>query len=366
MASMSAGSSPRRARRRSVSRRARPQSISTCVRSACATRQLPLEPLASEAKRSNLLQLLVQQRQDALRGFRAVGGAVLVEHIDLARGARLGDLHAVLLRLDLRVAREPARQQPAGVLLDVGVGIAHEVDALLPVAVLDGEADAVERQADTAPYPVEGLEHLQRLGAVDALLDLGALLLLGGGGGDEGARLLLPRAEAHHQTPQKLGLELRIGLARLPARIARGVAARIAHRRVDLDHAAVTDVDLARFAVSRAIEARAALVALRSRIELVERLAEESARPALRHARAGLRPLGLEHADLGQLELDQEAVLLPELAHQRPQLLRRLVDHQPALRARTLDLHVLGLRQERRRGGGLCLAPLGLVARQRC
>src|SRR5256885_2351723 len=365
MASMSAGSRPRRARRRSVSRRARPQSISTCVRSACATRQLPLEPLASEAERSNLLELLVQQREDALRGLRAVGGAVLVQHVDLARGARLADLHAVLLRLDLRVAREPAREQAAGVLLDVGVGIADEVDAFLPVAVLDGEADAVEREADTAPYPVERLEHLQRLAALYALLDRRTLLLRAGGGGDEGARLLLLGAEANHQTPQELGLELRIGLARLPARIARGVAARIAHRRVDLDHAAVTDVDLARFAVSRAIEARAELVALRSRIELVERLAEEPTRPALRHARAALRPLGLEHADLGQLELDEEAVFLPEVAHQRPELLRRLVDHQPALRARTLDLHVLGLRQERRRGGRLLLAPLRLVARER-
>src|SRR5438270_10962187 len=109
MASMSAGSRPRRARRRSVSRRFRPQSISTCVRSACATRQLPLEPLASEAKRSNLLQLLVQQRQDALRGFRAVGGAVLVEHVDLARGAGLADWNTVLWRFTLGSVREPPR-----------------------------------------------------------------------------------------------------------------------------------------------------------------------------------------------------------------------------------------------------------------
>src|SRR5205085_1805479 len=107
------------------------------------------------------------------------------------------------------VAREPAREQPARVLLDIGVGIAHEVDALLPVAVLDGEADAVEREADTAPYPVEGLQHLQRLAALDALLDRRTLLLRGGGGGDDGARLLLLGAEAHHQTPQELGLELR-------------------------------------------------------------------------------------------------------------------------------------------------------------
>src|SRR3954468_3161700 len=199
---MSAGARPRRARRRSLSRRLRPQSISTCVRSACATRQLPLEPLASEAKRSNLLQLLVQQREDALRGFRAVGGAVLVEHVDLARGACLADLHAVLLGLDFRVAREPARQDAARVLLRVRVGVAHEVDALLAVAVLDREADAVERQADAPPDTIERLEHFQLFGAVHALADLrAALLLRGGGGRGQRARLLLLRAKAHHQAP---------------------------------------------------------------------------------------------------------------------------------------------------------------------
>src|SRR5438270_457968 len=243
IASMSAGSRPRRARRRSVSVRLRPQSMSTRVRSACATRQLPPLPLASEAKRSNLLQLLVEQRKDALRGLRAVGGAILVEHVHLARGSRLCDLHAILLRLHLRIAREPAREEPPRVLLDLGIGVAHEVDALLPIAVLDGETDAVERESHAAPHPVEGLGHLQRLEAVHALADLGALRLL---------------------------------------------------------------------------------------------------------------------------YLDEEAVLLPEVTHQRPELLGLLVDHQPALRAGALDAHALGLRQHHRpQRAGLLLAALGLVARER-
>src|SRR3954465_10345049 len=110
---MSEGARPRRARRRSVSGGGRRQARRTVVvpmRSTdCATRQLPLEPLASEAKRSNLFQLLVEEREDALPGLSLVGDAVLVEDIHLARGARFPDLHAVLLRLYLALVREEAR-----------------------------------------------------------------------------------------------------------------------------------------------------------------------------------------------------------------------------------------------------------------
>src|SRR3954463_8332625 len=95
------------------------------------------------------------------------------------------------------------------------------------------------------------------------------------------------------------------------------------HGGVDLHHAAVTDVHLSRLPVRRAIEPGAVLVALRSRIEGIERLAEEATHPALRQARAAFRPFGLHDAELRQFELDEEAVLLPELAHQRPELLRR-------------------------------------------
>src|SRR5206468_10993704 len=72
----------------------------------------------SEAKQ--LLELLVQQREDALRRARSVGAAVLVEDVHLARGAGLRDLHAVLRGLHLGVAREHAREQPALVLLGLG------------------------------------------------------------------------------------------------------------------------------------------------------------------------------------------------------------------------------------------------------
>src|SRR3954467_8563833 len=92
---MSDGARPRRARRRSVSRSESPQSMRTVVvpmRSTdCATRQLPLEPLASEAKRSNLFQLLVEERQDALPGLSLVGDAVLVAGLHLPGRARPPD-----------------------------------------------------------------------------------------------------------------------------------------------------------------------------------------------------------------------------------------------------------------------------------
>src|SRR5207247_4913310 len=201
-----------------------------------------------------LLELLVQQREDALRGARGVGAAVLVEDVHLARGAGLRDLHAVLLGLHLGVAREHAREQAAAVLLGLGIRIAHEVHALLPVAVLHGEADAVEREADAPPDTVEGLEDRQRLGPGDALADLGALLLRRGARRQR-ARFFLLRTEPDHHAAQELRLELGIGLARLPARIARRTALRVAHRGVDLDHAAMADIDLGRLAVGRAVQA---------------------------------------------------------------------------------------------------------------
>src|SRR5688572_9069870 len=110
---MSAGSRPARARRRSVSVSVRPQSISTRVAPASATRQLPPLPLASDAKRSKLLQLLVEQREDPARGLRRLGGAVLVQDVDLRLGARLRHLHPVLLGLELgaRVRGEDAREE---------------------------------------------------------------------------------------------------------------------------------------------------------------------------------------------------------------------------------------------------------------
>src|SRR5947209_3619861 len=128
------GSRSSRASRRSHSVRFSPQSISTRVLPCSATRQFPLLPLPSDAKRNFLFQLLVQEREDPLGGGRRLGIAVLVEDVHLAARGILPDLHAELLGLHLgvlRAEREQARKHALlGVSLrDVGirVGVANEV-----------------------------------------------------------------------------------------------------------------------------------------------------------------------------------------------------------------------------------------------
>src|SRR5258706_11674990 len=158
---MSAGAMPSRARRRSVSRGDRPQSSSTRVLPTSATRQLPLEPLPMEAKRSVMgcvlssgsLQLFVQERDDAARGLRICLGAVLGQDLHHALAGELADMHAVLLGLDQRIVRFPELELREQALLavlarhvgGVRVGVAHEILAFLAVAVLDREAHPVER-----------------------------------------------------------------------------------------------------------------------------------------------------------------------------------------------------------------------------
>src|SRR5213075_29235 len=133
------------------------QSISTRVAPTSATRQLPPLPLASEAKRTNLFQLLEEQRQDAARGAAAVERAFLVEHTHLGALPRGLQLHAVLLGLRLRAGAEHAVDDAPvlGRHLAFGIRVAHEVQAFLPVAILDRETDAIEREADAAPGAVE-------------------------------------------------------------------------------------------------------------------------------------------------------------------------------------------------------------------
>src|SRR6185503_14144739 len=151
---------------------------------------------------------------------------------------------------------------------------------------------------------------------------------------------------------------------RLPGGAAGRVALRIAHRRVHLLHAAVADVHLGALAVGDAIQPGAELVALGGGVDLVEERAEQIANAALRDVGAVLRPVGFHHARLGHLELHQEAVLLPEILDHRPELLRRIVDDQPALGAGALDAQLVELRQHRGRPRIALVAPLRLVARE--
>src|SRR3954471_3015329 len=320
MPEMSDGARPRRPRRRSQSVRLRPQSISTRVARvpsrASATVQLPPLPLASEAKRSKaLLQLLVEEREDAACGLGALRGAVLVQHVHLRFVHVLVglDLHAVLLRLHFRIlvhdgiehAREEALLVALRIHLAFGIGVAHEVDAVLPVAVLDREADTVEREADAPPCAVERLVYLEKLGAVVRLAQLGALLRRGG---ERRTRLLILQPEAHHHPAQELRFQARIARPRLP----HGLLQRDVFL-VHLDHAAVADVDLGALAIRRALQARAEFVALAGRHDGIEQLAEEILDQPVLYARAVLGPVRFHYAGGGNLELDEEAALLPEL-----------------------------------------------------
>src|SRR6185503_6018162 len=103
---MAPGATPSRSRRRSVSVSFRPQSMRTRVFPTSAIRQFPPLPLASEAKRSKLLELLQEQREDAARGAGAIRRAILVEDGDLGAAAGALQLHAILLGLRLRVGAE--------------------------------------------------------------------------------------------------------------------------------------------------------------------------------------------------------------------------------------------------------------------
>src|SRR4051794_35876703 len=160
MALMSAGARPSLPRRRSVSAMLKPQSTRMRVAPDSTMRPLPSLPLPIDAKRINLssLQLIVKQREDAIRGGRTLRRAVLVEHVHFGALAFIFHQHAILLVLVLvaaAVAPElEAREETlvAGALVvDFGIDVAHEVQAFRAVAILDGEADAIEREADAAP-----------------------------------------------------------------------------------------------------------------------------------------------------------------------------------------------------------------------
>ena len=132
---------------------------------ASATRQFPWLPLASEAKRSSLLQLLeAAARGCAARCSSVSARAVLVE--DAAprslppRPARC-TRYCSALAFGRSMPEQSLSRKPSVLLAPSslsGIGVAHEVEALLAVAVLDGEADAVEREADAAPGAVERLD----------------------------------------------------------------------------------------------------------------------------------------------------------------------------------------------------------------
>src|SRR5690349_19345447 len=359
----SAGESPARARRDSVSWTVNPQSSMRRVRPASATSAFPWLPLPSEAKRNIrlLFELLLEQGKNPAGRVRRVGHPFLVEDLHLARVAAVFYEDPVLLRLGIGGrAPEGELREKAVVLLVVGlrIDVAHEVEALRAVAVLDGESDAIENEPDAPPGAVERLGELESAGALVGGNDgrLGHRVVRGG---DQGFRTRAIDAEPDHQPAQELGLEARVRRADLPHR---GVAVLV---RVDLGHAAVADVYLGGVGLCATLEARSELVALGRRERPVDDLADQVPDRVLRDLCAVLRPVGLHHPGLGHLGLDHETVALPEILDDGPDLLRRLWNDQPALARGALDPYLVDLRENPARTRARSIRALRVVRRER-
>src|SRR5690606_24476411 len=179
-----AGSQPSARSRRSASRNPNPQSTSTRCSEApsrvSTSSALPSLPLPRLAKRTAKLpgacpcplpELFLQQREDLRRGIGVDPGrciAFAIEHRNLRAGARAFGLEPELLRdFLLRLAAEDPTEETGLAVrpsrLRLGVDVAHEIQPLRTIAIVDGEAAAVEREADLAPRPVEVLVDLEHL-----------------------------------------------------------------------------------------------------------------------------------------------------------------------------------------------------------
>src|SRR5712691_8545004 len=142
---------------------------------AQARQRARLIPKIDRAKRSapvrtrdpSLFELLLQQGKNPLRRFGGIRIALLVEDLHLARIVAVLYENAVLLRLGVRRGT-PKRElgEKALVLLSrqrgFGIDVPHEIEAFRSVAVLDGEADAIEHQSHPPPGAVERLGELER------------------------------------------------------------------------------------------------------------------------------------------------------------------------------------------------------------
>src|SRR6185369_4690739 len=375
-ASRSVGSRPARASRNSSSRSEKPASTSSRVvvmpPDPSTTVALPVLPLprlqkritlALSAGRDALAKVLEQQARDPLAVLGRLRAALRVEDGDGAQLTLRGHLDAVLREagvvLLLAEAEHPLEQVrllAAGVL---GIDVADEVEPLDAVSVFDGEAGAVERDADATPGAVETIIELQRgrCRAGDEPRSRGATRCRWCRC-DRRLRGLLGGAELDHQAREERRLELRIGRPLLP------------HRRVllrctdvDLGHPAVGDEDVA--AGRGALDSRGELVEFAGRVRRVDELADRVADEVVRQLGAVLGPVGFDDAGLRTVLHEIEAVVLPERPHLRIDLLGRELGAQPAVVAEALDLEVADrLRRDdldrrrcrgRSRRGRLCL-----------
>src|SRR6266705_1908236 len=127
----------------------------------------PKRSASARTRAPSLFELLLQDGKNPLRRFGGIRIAVLVEHLHFARIVAVLYENAVLLGLGVR-RRAPKRElgEKALVLLSsqrgFGIDVPHEIEAFGAVAVLDGEADAIEHQPHPPPGAVERLGELER------------------------------------------------------------------------------------------------------------------------------------------------------------------------------------------------------------
>nr|GEU28413.1 hypothetical protein [Tanacetum cinerariifolium] len=302
---------------------------------------------AASAAASNpytlLLQLIEQHVEDFIadrRGFRFAG---IGQHGHGTGIAFTGfDQDVITLRFLVRFRRRAPAEQFAEEALAFHrvVDIADEVRAGGAVAVFHRKAGAVQRQAHAAPGAIETFVHLHQ--AIGARAHQRGMLRLHNGrihGRLDARRILLvvAIAQAGHQLGQEFRFQTRIVGTRGPDR---GFLLRALQHFL---HAAMADVDFAG-AVGAAFDAGAELVALARRIDRIEDLADRVTNEILRDLGAVLGPVGFHDAGGRQFLRQFKTGIFPELGQLRPQLLGRLLDHQPALVAVALDLDVVDRR----------------------
>src|SRR5882762_2671736 len=360
----SEGARPTRARRDTVSRSENPQSSMRHVRATSTTSALPRLPLPSEAKRTKplrLFQLLLQQGENPTCRLGGIQAALLVEDLHFARVVAILHEYAILLGLRIgRGAPEHELGKKTVVLLVERVGlridVAHEVETLRAIAVLDGEAYAIEHESHAPPGPVERLGELESPDPVLNRHDLRPSIVLVHRKLRSRTRVL--RTEADHQPAQKLGLYARVRWPGLPHR---AVAVLV---DIDLGHAPVGDIDLGGVGLCAALQTRAEFVALAGGVGSVENAADQVSNRILFDLCAIFGPVGLHDPGFGDLGFDHEAESLPEILDDGPDLFGRLRHDQPALAAGSIDPHFVDFRQDRGRSGPRCAAALGVVGRK--
>src|SRR5438477_5762010 len=269
----SPGRSPRRAMRATVSRMPNPQSTSTRVAPFSTTSPLPSLPLPREAKRTRappLLQLVFEKRQDLLAGNALVGRPARILHGHHAARVGLRDGDPVLLGFFVLALPEHEFVQEAFVLRGrLRIGVADEILALRAVAIDDGEADPIERQANAAPRAIEAVVEHELIDAIRRLLQLRPLRRAAPRrwSARRIVRLRFRNAESHHQAREPLGVEAGVGRQHRPRECG-------GRRVVDLGgghllHDAARYVDVDRAGIVAALDAAMVFLAFVRRVEKI-------------------------------------------------------------------------------------------------